>query len=151
MPASPTKKKTPAVSQSANRFDSWPMHVVVLIIVTVIVYANSLHGKFVFDDQQIVLQNPRLMNIHTLNDAVAIGAGWRQLLFLTYGMNYYWSGLDTFSYHVVNVVLHIVNVLLVYGIILVAFRDDTRSRFAAFAGAAVFAVHTMFSASVSYI
>jgi tetratricopeptide (TPR) repeat protein len=151
MPASPPKKKTPAVSQGTNRFDSWPMHVVVLIIVTVVVYASSLHGKFVFDDQQIVMQNPRLMNVHTLNDAVAIGAGWRQVLFLTYGLNYYWSGLDTFSYHIVNVVLHIINVLLVYGIILVALRDDARARFAAFGGAAVFAVHTMFSASVSYI
>jgi tetratricopeptide (TPR) repeat protein len=127
------------------------MHVVVLIIVTVTVYANSLNGKFVFDDQQIVMQNPRLMNVHTLNEAVAIGAGWRQLLFLTYGLNYYWSGLDTFSYHVVNVALHVVNVLLVYGIILVALRDDNRARFAASGGAAVFAVHTMFSASVSYI
>src|SRR5215831_5263022 len=151
MPASPPKKKTPAVSQGTNRFDSWLVHLAVLAIVTVVVYANSLHGKFVFDDQQIVMQNPRLMNVHTLNDALAIGTGWRQLLFLTYGLNYYWSGLDTFSYHIVNVVLHVVNVLLVYGIISVALRDDTRARFAAFSGAAVFAVHTMFSASVSYI
>src|SRR4051812_47266422 len=112
---------------SATRFDHFGMHILVLIILTVIVYANSLHGKFVFDDQQIVLQNPRLMNVHTLNDAFAIGAGWRQLLFLTYGLNYYWSGLDTFSYHVLNVVLHVVNVLLVYGIIVVALRDDTRA------------------------
>src|SRR5215831_706382 len=140
MPASPPKKKTPAVSQGTNRFDSWAMYVVVLIIVAVVVYANSLHGKFVFDDQQIVMQNPRLMNVHTLSDAVAIGTGWRQLLFLTYGLNYYLSGLDTFSYHIVNVSLHVINVLLVYWIILSALRDDTRARFAAFAGAAVFGV-----------
>src|SRR5437016_5523484 len=120
MPASPPKKKSTVVRPVANRFDHWAVHVLVLIILTVAVYANGLHGKFVFDDQQIVLQNPRLMNVHTLNDAVAIGAGWRQLLFLTYGLNYYWSGLDTFSYHVVNVVLHVINVLLVYGIIAVA-------------------------------
>src|SRR5215467_12223657 len=128
MPASPPKKKTATISQGTSRFDSWPVHLVLLAVVTMAVYANSLHGKFVFDDQQIVLQNPRLMNIHTLNDAVAIGAGWRQLLFLTYGLNYYWGGLDTFSYHVVNVVLHVINVLLVYGIILVALRDDARAR-----------------------
>src|SRR6476646_8935272 len=111
MPASPRKKKPAEVSPVTNRFDSWWVHVVLIVIVTVVVYANSLHGKFVFDDQQIVMQNPRLMNVHTLNDAVAIGAGWRQLLFLTYGLNYYWSALDTFSYHLVNVVLHLVNVL----------------------------------------
>jgi tetratricopeptide (TPR) repeat protein len=127
------------------------VHVLVLITITVIVYMNSLHGDFVFDDQQIVLQNPRLMNVHTLTEAFAIGVGWRQLLFLTYGLNFYLSGLDTFSYHVVNVLLHVVNVLLVYAIIITVLRDDVRARFAAFAGAAIFSVHTLFSASVSYI
>src|SRR5215471_19473592 len=127
------------------------VHVLVLITITVIVYMNSLHGKFVFDDQQLVLQYPQLMNVHTLREALAIGTGWRQLLFLTYGLNFYLSGLDTFSYHVVNLLLHVVNVLLVYAIIIAAFRDDVRARFAAFAGAAVFSVHTLFSAAVSYI
>src|SRR6266571_582585 len=122
-----------------------------LAALSVIAYASSLHGKFVFDDQQIVMQNPQLMNVKTLGDAISLGAGWRQLLFFTYGLNYYVSGLDTFSYHVVNVFVHSVNVLLVYGIILAAIHDDTRARFAALAGAAVFAVHTMFSGAVSYI
>src|SRR5262249_1322652 len=126
-------------------------HAIALVIITTAAYANSLGGRFVFDDQQIVLQNPRLMNVHSLADAFAIGSGWRQLLFFSYGLNYYLSGLDTFSYHVINVILHIANVLLVYGIILAILRDEKAGRFTAFAGSAVFAVHTMFSASVSYI
>ena len=70
MPASPPKKISP------SRFDNFGMHILVLVILTVIVYANSLQGKFVFDDQQIVLQNPRLMNVHTLSDAFD---NWRRL------------------------------------------------------------------------
>ncbi|HLH29967.1 MAG TPA: tetratricopeptide repeat protein [Terriglobia bacterium] len=131
--------------------DRSALHIVVLIVITVIVYANSLYGKFVFDDQQIVLSNSQLMHVHSLADAVRLGAGWRQLLFFTYGLNYYWSGLNTFTYHLVNVFLHVVNVLLVYGILITVLANDTRARFLAFAGAAVFAVHTLFSASVSYI
>src|SRR5215468_4598901 len=145
----PKTKAKPGPPASAG-FDTL-VHVLVLITITVIVYVNSLNGKFVFDDQLIVLQNPQLMNVHTLREAIAIGTGWRQLLFLTYGLNFYLSGLDTFSYHVVNLLLHVVNVLLVYAIIIAAFRDDVRARFAAFAGAAVFSVHTLFSAAVSYI
>jgi tetratricopeptide (TPR) repeat protein len=132
-------------------FENIAVQMAALIVITVVAYANSLHGKFVFDDQQIVLQNPALMNIHSLNDAIVLGTGWRQLLFFTYGLNYYLSGLNTFSYHVLNVIIHVVNVLLVYGIILAALGNDRRARFTAFSGAAVFGVHTMLSGSVSYI
>src|SRR5215471_11476192 len=97
--ASTSKNKSKPAPPLRTHFASVVAHAVVLITIAVIVYANGLHGKFVFDDQQIVLQNPRLMNVHTLSEAFAIGADWRQLLFLTYGLNYYWSGLDTFSYH----------------------------------------------------
>ncbi len=143
-------KKTAPVG-AGSVLDNVYLHAFILIALTVLCYSNSLSGEFVFDDQQIVMQNPQLMNIKTLGDAVALGAGWRQLLFFTYGLNFYFTGLRTFGFHVVNLVLHLVNVLLVYGIILTALRDDARARFAAFAGAAVFAVHAMFSGAVSYI
>jgi tetratricopeptide (TPR) repeat protein len=154
MPSHATTPKTkakPGPPASAGFNNNTLVHVLVLMTITVIVYMNSLNGKFVFDDQQLVLQNPQLMNVHTLREAIAIGTGWRQLLFLTYGLNFYLSGLDTFSYHAVNLLLHVVNVVLVYAIIMAALGDDVRARFAAFAGAAVFSVHTLFSAAVSYI
>src|SRR5262249_12124093 len=111
-------------------------------------------GKFVFDDLSIITQNSTLMNVKTLGDAIltSAGGGWRQLLFATYAVNYYWSGLDTFSYHVVNVVLHVANVWLVYGIIRAAFPEDEQlSQYVALCGAAVFGVHTLLSGAVSYI
>jgi tetratricopeptide (TPR) repeat protein len=148
--AVPKNKRNPTPT-GVVRFDGIPVHVLVLIAITVVAYANSLYGKFVFDDQQIVLQNPALMNIHSLNDAMVMGAGWRQLLFFTYGLNYYLTGLNTTSYHVVNLLLHAVNVLLVYAIILATLGHDVWARFAAFSGAAVFAVHTLLSGAVSYI
>jgi tetratricopeptide (TPR) repeat protein len=129
----------------------WPLQLAALALITIIVYANGLRGSFVFDDQQIVMQNPALMNVRTFGDVIALGAGWRQLLFFTYGLNYYWSGLDTFSYHAVNLFLHIENVLLVYAIILVALRENATANFAALAGAAVFSVHTLLSGAVTYI
>ena len=111
-------------------------------------YASSLRGDFVFDDQQIVSQNSQILNIRTFNDVIALAGGFRELLFFTYGLNYYWSGMNTFSYHAVNVLLHAINVLLVYGIVLAA---APTLRFPAFAGAAIFAVHSLFSSAVSYI
>ena len=94
---SKTKSAPKTVKVERVRFDSATAHILVLVVIAIMAYANSLNGAFVFDDQQIVLQNAQLMNVHTLGDAFAIGAGWRQLLFFTYGLNYYFSGTDTFT------------------------------------------------------
>jgi tetratricopeptide (TPR) repeat protein len=122
------------------------LFIIALLGLCVIGYANSLQGGFVFDDRQLVPQNSAVLNIHSLRDALAVGSGWRQLLSLTYGLNFYFGGLNTFGYHLLNVALHTTNVLLVFGIV----RGVT-DQFSAFAGAAVFAVHTFFSSAVSYI
>src|SRR3989449_5091676 len=125
-----------------------------LILLTVFVYWNSLGNDFVFDDQ-VLTENPNLLKIHTLSDAAGVGLGWRPLLFFTYGLNYYWSALNPYSYHAVNLLLHVINVVLVYFIIreVVRVLDETErdSAWAAFAGAAIFSVHTLLSSAVSYI
>jgi protein O-mannosyl-transferase len=133
-----------------------PLHIpsfVLLIALVAVAYANSLNGKFVFDDLQLVLQDSTLMNVRTLGEAVSLlwSGGWRQLLHFTYALNYYLGGLNTFGYHLTNVFLHAINVVLVYGIIFTALREEDRARYTALAGSAVFAVHTLLSSAVSYI
>ena len=125
-----------------------------LILLTVFVYWNSLGNDFVFDDQ-VLTENPNLLKIHTLSDAAGVGLGWRPLLFFTYGLNYYWSGLNPYNYHAVNLLLHIINVVLVYFIIREVVRvldeNERDSAWAAFAGAAIFSAHPLLSSAVSYI
>ena len=125
-----------------------------LILLTVFVYWNSLGNDFVFDDQ-VLTENPNLLKIHTLSDAAGVGLGWRPLLFFTYGLNYYWSGLNPYNYHAVNLLLHIINVVLVYFIIREVVRvldeNERDSAWAAFAGAAIFSVHPLLSSAVSYV
>jgi tetratricopeptide (TPR) repeat protein len=143
-------RKTPVLKE-------WtPPHILsfgVLIALVAVAYANSLHGKFIFDDPKLIQQDDALMNVKTFGDVISLIAtgGWRKLLRVTYALNYYWGGLDSFGYHVVNVSLHAINVLLVYGIILAALREEARSRYVALGGAAVFAVHTLMSSAVSYV
>ncbi len=151
----PVKQKKSAPPPATPRLDSVyavALSLGVLIILTVAVYWNGLHGEFVFDDQQIVMQNAQMLNIHSFSDVLHFGLGWRQLLFFTYGLNYYLSGLNTFSYHVLNLLIHVINVLLVYFIVFeMSGRGPTRSRYAAFTGAAVFSVHGLMSSAVDYI
>ena len=126
------------------------IHLGMLMVLVAAVYSNALHGEFVFDDQDIVLQNPVMQHIDNWLDAMRAGQGWRQLLYMTYGLNFLWSKLDTWSYHFVNILIHGINVLLVY-FILRRLAPPNRAGIAALAGAAVFAVHTLFSSGVVYI
>src|SRR4029077_19628601 len=104
----PSRKKPPDKPSNGSSGGRTPpnwLALCLLVVLAVLTYADSLHGKLIFDDLSIVLQNTALMNVKTLSDAMSpvVSGGWRQLLFSTYALNYYWSGLDTFSYHVVNV------------------------------------------------
>ena len=42
------------------RLVAWTMAVLTLILLTLITFANTLPGKFIYDDQRVVLRNPLL-------------------------------------------------------------------------------------------
>src|SRR3984957_20109915 len=110
MPTVPSKKAIPP----GRPHRQTALALLILAVLPVITYFNSLHGQFVFDDAQLVLQNSAIINVRTLSDVLHLAGGWRNLLVLSYGLNYYWTGLDTYSYHAVNLALHLINVILVY-------------------------------------
>ncbi len=64
-----------------TRTNVWPL--LLLPILALIAYANSLHGVFVFDDQAVIFQNAKTMNTATLRDVIALGRDYCELLFVT--------------------------------------------------------------------
>ena len=98
----------------------------VLLALTFLAYWNSLHGDFVFDDQTHIIENRRVTGVRSLGDAISGGIGWRQLLFVTYSLNFYWGRLNTFGYHFVNVALHALSAILIYFIIVQLAPKKTR-------------------------
>lgn len=133
-----------------NRESAWT-HAAILLVLTFVVYANSLHGGFVFDDAGLVLQNPQISNVHTIGDVLHSAAGPRELLLFTYALNYLLGGVDSFGYHLVNVLLHACSVFLVYFIIRKLMDESPDAPRYALAGAAVFSVHTLLTGAVSYV
>ena len=116
------------------------------MLVTAVVYANSLGGEFLFDDLQFV-RNPQAQNIETLSDAVDF-SGFRRLTFMTYGLNVYLGGMNPLSFHIVNVLIHAINVALIY-MLLMHFAGGVQ--YPAAVGALIFAVHPLFTEAVSYV
>src|SRR5579885_1775920 len=72
-----------------------------VIIVLFSIYAPSLHGPFLFDDNTLPFALPEF---HAPLMTWLRGA--RPLLMLTYWVNDQISGSNTFSYHVFNLLIH---------------------------------------------
>jgi len=126
----------------------------VLSLFTFAIYSNVLHGPFIFDDGMYIVENHQIREISLL---------WppspRSLTFLTFAWNYSLGGLDTFGYHLFNVVVHILCSALVFAIALLFFRtralkDSGAGHYAlpfALIAAFLFAAHPVQTQAVSYI
>jgi tetratricopeptide (TPR) repeat protein len=87
--------------------------VVILVLLACVAYANSLYAPFVFDDLTSVQAN-QLAQSFSLHSKELLNT--RSLLYVTYAFNHWMGGQNVFGYHLVNLLLHIINGLLVFAI-----------------------------------
>ena len=94
-----------------------------MVVVGVLVYLNSLSNGFVFDDYTVIVENksfngPGFDFLSFFNRSyfkIAAGeASYRPVATLSYYIIHKAAGQNPFYYHLVSVVLHILNTLLVY-------------------------------------
>jgi protein O-mannosyl-transferase len=117
-----------------------------LLVVCAVVYANGLAGSFTYDDKAIIRDNPR---IHTV-DGVAeifqtqyfggprgVGSAYRPVLLLSYAVQWWMHGGDAAAFHVGNIAIHAIAVLLLAWLL----RRLDMPPPAAFGAALLFAVH----------
>jgi Tfp pilus assembly protein PilF len=124
---------------------------VALVATTCVVYWNSFSGQFVFDDILQITDNPNIRQLWPLAD-------WqRPLGYFTFQLNYAMSGLQPWGYHLLNLLIHLANGLLLFDlsrrcIERVASDEQLRSRakYVAFAIALVWLVHPLTTTAVTY-
>ncbi len=139
----------------------------VIGIVVGVVYGRAARAPFVHDDNTSVLGNPSIVRLWPLvgtaenpgplnppRDDVTSG---RPLVNASLALNYYFGGTDPLGYHVVNIIIHLLASLLLYGIVrrtllLDCFRDQFGSVSAelGFAAALIWAIHPLQTDSVEY-
>jgi protein O-mannosyl-transferase len=125
-----------------------------------LVYLNALHNPFVYDDQWVILDNSAIVQLWDVRRIVA-GAATRPLVNLSYAIDRALWGVDPFGFHLTNVLLHMLNVALLFRVawhVADDHRSITPSDFrpaapiiVAFAGASLFAVHPLMTEAVGYI
>ncbi len=149
--APPSKSKAPA----PPRTPWWPYAAVLVVAVLTVfeVYGPALHGPWFFDDTQLPYMQPQFASA-PLRVWVA---GVRPVLMASFWLNFQQVGNDdTYPYHVVNVLLHLLNGILVFLIVrkLLQYRangDRTNTEILSFFGAGLFLLHPAQTESVSYI
>ena len=136
-------------------------HLLVISFVCVLIYSNIFSAPFVFDDDDSIVQNSVIRNPENyfVNSTGYRSNPSRYIGYLTFAVNYRFSGLDVAGYHVFNLFVHILNSLLVYYLVLITFRTphlrnsslSPSSRSLAFFTASLFAVHPVQTQAVTYI
>jgi len=132
------------------------LSVLLIAIVGFAVYANTLNGDFVCDDNYFVKHNKNIQGWSGLRDIfnAEVSGGtdmnhafYRPLQIFTYMADYSVWGLNSKGYHITNIVLHILTALAVYALI----RILSGNLFISLAAGLLFSVHPAHVAVVSYI
>src|SRR2546428_3075545 len=90
--------------------------IAVLALLGIGAYWNSLHAPFVFDDIDSVERNRLVHFANQYYNQFSAYPSPRSLLFLTFAFNNWLNGQNPLGYHVVNLVVHILNGFLVFAI-----------------------------------
>lgn len=89
----------------------------ILLIATlaIIIYSNTFDASFHFDDTPAIVEN---YAIHRFDLKEIFSTSSRPILDLTFALNYYFGKLNVVGYHLVNLMLHIANGVMLYFILL---------------------------------
>ena len=137
----------------------------ILITFSVLLYLPAMKGDFIFDDIHLVQNSPITQNPNFLKEFVGQAFGdplgkdarskdlekgmqyYRPLVSLSFWLDYKLWGLNAAGFHLTNILLHMVNVLLLFLLVL-RFVDHT---LAAFASACLFAAFPTNFENVAWI
>lgn len=128
------------------------LSVILILSLGVLCYANSFQVPFVLDDVTSILANPR-------STSFAFSLKPRILGELTFALNYRLHGLALPGYHLASLSFHLADALLVYLLVLTAFRtpllisfnSETVCRYIPLAASMLFVAHPLQTSAVTYL
>lgn len=120
-----------------------------------LVYQNSLHDEFIFDDLPHIVENPRIRQLWPPWKILTHSS--RPVVHLSLAVNYAIGGLDPRGYHLFNVGIHILAALTLFGVVRLTLVSETlRSRWGGVAPwlagmvSVIWLVHPLQTESVTY-
>lgn len=135
-----------------------------ILLATVLAYANSFSGPFLYDDVQSIPENRSIRHLDEFTEVFSPPlsngptVGNRPLLDFSLAINYALGGYRVWGYHAGNLLIHLLAALTLFGLVRRTFLQpvlrDTYGRDATLLGWAVtilWAVHPLQTESVTYL
>jgi tetratricopeptide (TPR) repeat protein len=106
-------------------------HLLVALLLVGLFYSNTVHNDFALDDFPRIVENPTIKSLKNLprffttefSPSPHQNGLYRPIATLSYALNFAFSGFDTYSYHLVNLGIHLINVIVVYALILLCLGE----------------------------
>ena len=132
------------------------------------IYSNTMQAPLVFDDGPNIIENQQIQvsefDLGQFYDAAMKSRAPRPLAYFTFALNYYFDGLNVYGYHLVNLLIHLANGILVYFLASYTYRllaggcqgklddsDPTTVGWLSLFAACLFVAHPLQTQAVTYI
>jgi Flp pilus assembly protein TadD len=158
------RKRPPSRSREKmlKKFICHPLcHVLLILLLGSLAYANSLRVPFFIDDFESIANNEI---IRDLGNFLPGGSGWeflprRVVGYFTFALNYRFGGLDVTGYHLFNLAVHLSTALAVYALVRLTYRSPRlagstlvpQAGTVALLAALFFVAHPLQTQAVTYI
>ncbi len=149
------KPNPKAVATPAPAAAAWPA-LLLILVVGGCAYFNSFEGQFLLDDNQHILENPRIGQFESAWDVVSKSR--RPVVDLSLALNYAFGEFEVAGYHLFNLAVHLLAGMTLFGLIrrtllssplLVRYAGPASGL--ALASALLWVVHPLQTQSVTYI
>ncbi|PQO26645.1 tetratricopeptide repeat protein [Blastopirellula marina] len=153
-PAKPVRQ-----AAATNSAWSWYAAVGALIVIALAAYSNSYRGAFVYDEISEIANNGAIRSLWPPTTAMWEGGELphRPLPYYSFALNYAISGFEVWSYHALNLAIHLAAGLTLFGLIRrtlaapkLGFSADAAIGLA-WAAAAIWLAHPLQTQAVTYV
>ncbi len=151
-------KKTPVAvnktkKNAGKKKNEITLYVISLLVLTFIVFYNSLHNFFItnLDDSLYIAAADNLKHLTSADFSTMFGTfiagNYHPLAILSLAIDFSFNGQNAFPYHLINLLFHLANVVLVFWFIYLLLKRAE----VAIIVALFFAIHPMHVESVAWI
>ena len=127
---------------------------VILAAGAIAVYSRTFAVPLLFDDRPAIIDNSTIRHLSTaFGPPKSSGPSGRPIVNLSLALNYAISGTDVWSYHALNLAIHVLAGLTLLGIVrrTLALRGHPAASFIAFSAALLWTLHPLQTESVTCI
>lgn len=152
IPASTGKKEKPGHVPVVKITRSSGLILGGILLWVLVIYNNSLNNEILtFDDNEYFQNYPEVLRL-SWQSIIKYFSNYYVIMYqplpvLSFAVNYFFSGLNPFPLHLLNLILHLANIVLVYQFIF----SLVNSRNMALICALLFAIHPMNVEAISWI